>query len=735
MHLHTLSKYMYSHYVNCEDRNYFLANDVINDMTLTTLADPSAPPPGARSARDAGRPAQRLLSVLGCQDGYIRVVRGSDLYYEAALQGGVTVINNDYVYTDAQQQNSGACHDSSELIYGLETGAIGQMVLTNDAIRRGWIVDGAAGAGAGGAGLEDGAGPASRGSNGTVRSILSKLDVTRDGVNDVVVGRDDGTMEVYGFNFNGDPELIYSRNIGETVHTVDGGFITNDETEEIIAQTYSGKVLCFHQSNSDADKDSILAAPADAKSLQRKRDSEKALAALNREVGELERAVKKEQERYARISNNFLQTVASFHVKDKFVLNAGDGSYTLHLETTVPVVMLTIQTEVSIEIEDVMADYSGSIQCARAQGEGASARASYLTTYRCHVPMKRIELKIWIDEGDEGKINVFLIPSEKDTAGSVCTYKVLPLSLHKRVHNAAAGARGRDAPMSELTLRGQFIIAEAHAWIAVCVPELPTAPVDDRSIEYRFQGCSADTALEAYLEDGLIVLRSDSIPTLQTLKSYVVAEATAQHIKLGVQFSAHPEGLRCAPRARSSCFRGAPSARRRVRVRPPLTPGADPALAPRRRHFCESIWPRLSKQRRLERNMCMADGLLEIKRQEEDTAFLSKELVDIMEDAEKIRREYSEQPKYVARARLCVLPSRTPLVAHRLARKRNARAARDAAGLAVRILERLKKTVIDTYIIWHKLKGHNAEPSAKRVADSIPGLERAEDLLHLLSAC
>ena len=43
--------------------------------------------------------------------------------------------------------------------------------------------------------------------------------------------------------------------------------------------------------------------------------------------------------------------------------------------------------------------------------------------------------------------------------------------------------------------------------------------------------------------------------------------------------------------------------------------------------------------------------------------------------------------------------------------------------------------MIDTYIIWHKLKGHNAEPSAKRVADSIPGLERAEDLLHLLSAC
>lgn len=537
---------MYSHYVNCEDKNYFLANDVINDMTLTTLCDASTSFPASRSTKagDPSRAAQKLLSVLACQDGYIRVVNGSELYYEAALQGGVTVLNNDYMYTDSH--SDGSAQDSNELIYGLDSGTIGQMVLTNDAIRRGWVIDGNRGgvfdgSPAAGTGLDESAG-AGQASNATVRSILSKLDVTRDGVNDVVVGRDDGMMEVYGFNFNGDPELLFNRNIGETVHTVDGGFITNDETEEIIAQTYSGKVLCFHQSNSDADKDSILAAPApaDAKLLQQKKENEKAIEALNREVSDLQNAVKKEQERYASISKNFIQTVASFHVKDKFSLNPKDGSYTLQLETTVPVATLAIQTEIEIAIEDIMADYSGSIQCSRAQG--GAGNESLLITYRCHVPMKRIELKIWIDEGDEGKIQVFLIPVEKDTAGSVCTYKVMPLSLHKRVHNTTSA---RDTPMSELALRGQFIIAEAHAWIAVCLPELPsTYNVDDRLIEYTFHGSSSDTVLEACIEDGLIILRSDSIPALQTLKSYVVAEATAQHIKLGVQFTAHPEGLR-----------------------------------------------------------------------------------------------------------------------------------------------------------------------------------------------
>ena len=41
----------------------------------------------------------------------------------------------------------------------------------------------------------------------------------------------------------------------------------------------------------------------------------------------------------------------------------------------------------------------------------------------------------------------------------------------------------------------------------------------------------------------------------------------------------------------------------------------------------------------------MADGLLEIKRQEEDTVFLSEDLSMILGDAEKMLQEYNEQPK------------------------------------------------------------------------------------------
>lgn len=567
---------------------------------------------GIRSSSGMRGKDLKLLTVLGCQDGYIRAISGSNLYYEAALQGAVTVLNNDYVYSSmgggggsGAASTSGMVGSGNELIYGLDNGTIGQMLLTGDSIRRGWVVDG--GSGGGGASADAvvaHSGSGTQRSQGSVKSILSKLDVTHDGVNDVVVGRDDGTMEVYGFNFNGDPELLYSRSVGETVHTIDGGFITSGETEEIIAQTYSGKVLCFHPNNTDYDMDSITSAQNEAKAAKKKEENEKVLEGLGREVKDLEKAVKKEQERFSRISNTFLQPIASFHVKDKFHLNPSDGSYVLQLETTVAVAMLTLQSQIQMEIEDVIAENSGSIQYSTAT-DASGAVNSYLMTYRASQPSKRIELKLWLSEGKEGKLQVFIIPDQKDTAGSVCTYNLMPLSLHKRMHNTVDRT---ERPLSELSLRGQFIIPEAHSWLAVCLPELPsTFNVDDDKIEYVFHCSSIDTLLECRVQAGNLSFRSDSIVTLMTVKNHLVADATAQHIKLNVHFSIHPDGLK---------------------------------------HFCALIWPQLSYQSDLRRKMCMVDGILEIKRQEDNLSFLSQELHNVMNEADSIREDFSRQPRY-----------------------------------------------------------------------------------------
>ncbi len=68
-------------------------------------------------------------------------------------------------------------------LYGTESGAFGSLALDTTSARRGFTVTTGGGAGAGGGG--------GAGKRGGV-SVLTMADVTKSGVSDVVVGRDDG---------------------------------------------------------------------------------------------------------------------------------------------------------------------------------------------------------------------------------------------------------------------------------------------------------------------------------------------------------------------------------------------------------------------------------------------------------------------------------------------------------------------------------------------------------------
>lgn len=52
-------------------------------------------------------------------------------------------------------------------------------------------------------------------------NCITCADITQDGVNDVIVGRDDGGIEIWGFDINGDPQNIYGKQLSESISSVD----------------------------------------------------------------------------------------------------------------------------------------------------------------------------------------------------------------------------------------------------------------------------------------------------------------------------------------------------------------------------------------------------------------------------------------------------------------------------------------------------------------------------------
>ena len=70
-------EYVTNQYVNCADASYYMANDKVNDMAVAAVILPDEKNP-----------------ILGCADRFIRILQGSELYYEAATPGACTVVEH-----------------------------------------------------------------------------------------------------------------------------------------------------------------------------------------------------------------------------------------------------------------------------------------------------------------------------------------------------------------------------------------------------------------------------------------------------------------------------------------------------------------------------------------------------------------------------------------------------------------------------------------------------------------
>lgn len=73
--------------------------------------------------------------------------------------------------------------------------------------------------------------------SGAIKAIYSGIDFTKDGINEVVIGRDTGSVEVYGFDPHQQPSLIFQASLEESISSIDGGFFTSPNVQVIDGKT------------------------------------------------------------------------------------------------------------------------------------------------------------------------------------------------------------------------------------------------------------------------------------------------------------------------------------------------------------------------------------------------------------------------------------------------------------------------------------------------------------------
>ncbi|CAH2300645.1 Bardet-Biedl syndrome 7 isoform X1 [Pelobates cultripes] len=543
--------YIYNHYCDCKDQHYYLSGDKISDVICLPVEK-----------------LERITPILACQDRVLRALQGSELLYEVEVPGAPSVLT----LNDGNGGESG-----EEILYGTSDGKIGLIQITKNLPVPKWEIF-------------------NEKKRGGVLCI-DNFDILGDGVKDLLIGRDDGSVEVYGYDSANEPVLCFEHALTESITSIQGGCVGKDGYDEIVLATYSGWVTGL-------TTEPVYKEAGPGEDIKISQEMQNKIASLRSELEQLQFKVLQERERYQQSSQSStaVSAVPVFSVNDKFTLNRDDASYSLILEVQMAIDNVLIQSDVPVDLLDVdknSAIVSFSICDTETNGN------FLLATYRCQANTTWMELKLRSIEGQYGTLQAYITPRIQPKACQIRQYQIKPLSLHQRTH-----VIDESRPMNTLSLTGQFSFAEIHSWVVFCLPEVPEKTPVGENITFYFQNTFLDTQLECSYRKGEGVFKSDNISTISILKDVLSKEATKRKINLNISYDITEESVG---------------------------------------HTLKMIHPKLEYQLLLAKKVHLIDALKELQIHEGNTDFLIPEYRAILEDAEKLQEEYKKQPAHLER--------------------------------------------------------------------------------------
>ncbi|XP_077388007.1 BBSome complex member BBS7 [Festucalex cinctus] len=547
--LFVCASYIYNHYCDCKDQDYFLSGDKINDIVCL-------------SSENLARP----VPVLACQDRVLRVLQGSELAYEVEVPGPPSVL-------ERYSKDGG-----EDILFGTTDGKIGLIQIAEESAATKWEIDN------------------DKKKGGIL--CLDAYDITGDGVSDILVGRDDGTVAVYGFDSANEPALRFEHALSESVTSIQGGCVGKESYDEILTATYTGWVTGL---TTEPQKAEVGA----GNEVRMSKEVQSKVEALRAELEQLQVKVQLGREQYQQTSQSktAISVAPAFNINDKFTLCQDDASYSLTLEVQTAIDNLLLQSDVPIDLLDV--DNNSAVvsfsECDSEQPNGNFL----LATYRCQANTTRLELKVRSIEGQYGTLQAYVTHRLQPKTCQVRQYHIKPLSLHQRTHSI-----DQDRPMNRLSLVGQFSFAEIHSWVVFCLPEVPEKTPAGESVTFYFLNTFLGTQLHATYSKGEGHFKSDNISTISILSDVLSKEATKRKVNLNISYDINDDSVS---------------------------------------HTLKMIHPKLEYQLVLARKVQLIDALKELQLHEGNADFLISEYRSILDESASLLEEYKRQPAHLER--------------------------------------------------------------------------------------
>ncbi|CAG5073462.1 Similar to BBS7: Bardet-Biedl syndrome 7 protein (Homo sapiens) [Cotesia congregata] len=462
------SRDLYHRYQNCKDADSYLVGEIIIDVILVTIDNSS------------------VLAILACSDRAIRVLSGTRK---------PTVLRLPSVPTVLALCREGERESHDRILVGTQDGKIGLLkILSDTTCRVTWII------------------------NSYGSEITSLHTYELDDNVDILVGRQDGTIEVFNFPYDDDeinPSLRYQYMAGESITSIEGGIIGTVGHTEILVTTYSGRIFGLTTRSPGS-----LAADSKEDTINR----------LKTEIQDLEAKLieDKELENYA--LDNLTPLILS--VNYRMIQDRETASYLLSIELDTPIDNILIQSDTPVELlnESNNAVLSFST-CNPYEGNFV------LATYRCQVNTSQLETRIRSIEGQPGTLQVYVTTQIQPKCCRKIKIPIHALSLHARLHEEEQSELSGDL-CNELRLVGNFTVSEIQAWLSFALPDLPERPVlQDHEVVLKYVSSLTGSILICKYKKGVATFLAENISTILILRDLLTKEATKRKIKLDVFFN------------------------------------------------------------------------------------------------------------------------------------------------------------------------------------------------------
>eukprot|EP00117_Sycon_ciliatum_P030669 scpid31281/ scgid24128/ Bardet-Biedl syndrome 7 protein homolog; BBS2-like protein 1 len=502
-------------FISVYNEDVFVASDtMLNHIFNSTEERGFFMPPRAITGLTYGRMESVLLPVISTADRLLRMLSlvsesldgttgPKTQLIEVELPAQASVLTS-YGETDTPSQN---------ILYGGQDGRFG-MVGTQRPVKHRFCVD-------------------NDKKKGSVDTIAT-FDLTGDGVQEIVVGRSDGSVEVFRLDTATRKAVLCSEHtFSESISSVSCGNVGSSDDREVVLSTYSGRIFglragmstMLNQTAKPKEQDEVAG------------DHSRHVASLRSEIARLEieladkkRQVAAEQSRPTNPSEYIADGLISIH--DSFTFSTQDSTYVLVIETQIAVDMVFLRSDTTMDVVDLDKNTVLASQCAPDPAN--KTLVSY--TLRCQVHTTRIELKFRPIEGQQGTLSVIVVPAPPMTKYKVARelkYPIRPLCLHSIQHFDSVESR----PLSWLHFEGKIPVQEAHKMLAVCLPDLgdfaPDSPPGE-DIELKYISSITGTVVKAMYKEGSIAIASDNVSSLAILKEFIT--------KLGLEWRV---SLRC----------------------------------------------------------------------------------------------------------------------------------------------------------------------------------------------